>query len=52
MMKKPDLLLNAILRLLRSERERDKLAVNLRAFTKEDAAKNLAEIVIDVARAS
>ena len=49
MMKEPELLLDAIVRLLHSERECERLAVNLHGFTKEHAAKNLAEMVISVA---
>ncbi len=50
MMKKPELLQDAILHLLRSERECDKLSVNLHSFTKENAAENLANMVISVAK--
>ena len=50
MMKKPTLLLDAILTLLRSPRERDKLSVNLHGFTKENAAESLANMVISVVK--
>lgn len=52
MMKKPELLLDAIVHLLKSERECERLAVNLHSFTKEHAAENLAKIVIGVASGS
>ena len=50
MMKKPELLLDAILHLLRSEKEREKLAKNLHSFTKDNAAESLADIIIGVAK--
>ena len=50
MMKKPSLLLDAVLTLLRSPRERDKLSANLHGFTKENAAESLANMVISVAK--
>ena len=50
MMKKPELLLDAILHLLRSEKERKKLAKNLHSFTKDNAAESLADMIIGVAR--
>lgn len=50
MMKKPTLLLDAVLTLLRSPRERDKLSANLHGFTKENAAESLANMVISVAK--
>ena len=49
MMKKPELLLEAIMHLLRSEKDREKLANNLHSFTKDNAAENLAKMVIGVA---
>lgn len=48
MMKNPELLLDAILHLLRSERECERLAVNLHGFTKDHAAESLANMVISV----
>ena len=50
MMKKPELLLEAIMHLLRSEKEREKLANNLHGFTKDNAAENLAKMVIGVVK--
>lgn len=50
MMKKPSLLLDAILALLRSPRECDKLSANLHSFTKDDAAENLAHMILSVAK--
>ena len=50
MMKNPTLLLDAIMKLLRSERECDKLSANLHSFTKENAAESLANTVISVAK--
>ncbi|MBP5656064.1 glycosyltransferase [Candidatus Saccharibacteria bacterium] len=50
MMKKPELLQEAIFHLLRSERDCDKLSVNLHSFTKENAAESLANMVISVAK--
>ena len=49
MMGEPKLLLDAVLGLLGSAQERDKLSANLHAFTKENAAENLAMMVIEVA---
>jgi UDP-N-acetylglucosamine--N-acetylmuramyl-(pentapeptide) pyrophosphoryl-undecaprenol N-acetylglucosamine transferase len=49
MMKKPELLLEAIMHLLRSEKDREKLANNLHSFTKDNVAENLAKMVIGVA---
>ncbi len=48
MMKKPELLLDAVLHLLRSEKEREKLSKNLHGFTKDNAAESLASMVISV----
>jgi len=50
MMKDPELLQEAILRLLRSARECDKLSANLHSFTKENAAENLANMVISITK--
>ncbi len=50
MMKKPELLLDAVTHLLRSERDCDKLSANLHSFTKDNAAESLAETVISVAK--
>ena len=42
-------LLKAIRSLIKNEQKRAQLAENLRKFSKEHAAKNLADIVLDVA---
>jgi len=50
MMKRPELLLEAIVGLLSNARRRDKLSANLHGFTKANAAENLAKIVISIAK--
>ena len=50
--KDPSLLLKEIKKLLKDKKKREELGANLKTFSKDNAAKNLADIVIDVANAS
>ena len=52
MQKDPSLLLKEIKKLLKDKKKREELGANLKTFSKDNAAKNLADIVIDVANAS
>lgn len=52
MQKDPSLLLREIKKLLKDKKKREELGANLKTFSKDNAAKNLADIVIDVANAS
>ena len=52
MQKDPGLLLKEIKKLLKDKKKREELGANLKTFSKDNAAKNLADIVIDVANAS
>ncbi len=46
----PDLLLKEVKKLLKNQDKREELAKNLRGFAKDDAAEQIASIVLDVAR--
>ena len=50
MEKKPELLLEAVKKLVRDEAERDLMAGRLKKFAKEDAAEALAKMVVDAAK--
>jgi UDP-N-acetylglucosamine:LPS N-acetylglucosamine transferase len=50
MHKDPEKLLNAIRRLSKDEEKRTELAKNLRGFVKDNAAENLANTIISVAK--
>ena len=52
MQKDSSLLLKEIKKLLKDKKKREELGANLKTFSKDNAAKNLADIVIDVANAS
>ena len=52
MQKDPTLLLKEIKKLLKDKKKREELGANLKTFSKDNAAKNLADIVIDVANAN
>lgn len=47
---KPEILLEAIRKLMKSEAKREEMSKNLRAFIKDNAAENLANTVISVAK--
>ena len=49
MHEKPELLLKEVRKLLKNDAKRAELAKQLKTFSKENAAKNLADIVLDVA---
>ncbi|MBP5634353.1 UDP-N-acetylglucosamine--N-acetylmuramyl-(pentapeptide) pyrophosphoryl-undecaprenol N-acetylglucosamine transferase [Candidatus Saccharibacteria bacterium] len=48
--KKPEILLEAIRKLMKSEAKREEMSKNLRAFVKDNAAENLANTIISVAK--
>ena len=50
MVKKPELLLEAVKTLMRSPKKRQDMAVTLRSFVKDDAAERLANTIISVAK--
>lgn len=52
MQKDPSLLLKEIKKLLKDQKKREELGANLKTFSKDNAAKNLADIVIDVANSN
>ena len=49
MHEKPELLLKEVRKLLKNDAKRAELAKQLKTFSKENAAKNLVDIVLDVA---
>ena len=50
MYKNPELLLKAIKKLIKSGSERSEMAENIKKFSKDNAAENLAQVVISVAK--
>lgn len=52
MNKDPQVLLKEIKKLIKDKKKREELGENLKNFSKDNAAKNLADIVLDVVSAT